>query len=624
MDVESLGPEPFEPLFAPAERIVDPFQSYTRPSPPGDLVAFMSWALRDLRWPVIAFGVAALVFGAAEAATFYLIGGMVDRAVAAGPADFFAAEWPFIVGLVVLIVALKPAAQLAQGALMSLAVAPGIYHMTLWRLHRHTLGQSMRYFEEDFAGRISQKQLQTSMALATVVTDTLSGLGMLAAYLIAMAVLLAAAEPWLAVLVAVWTVAFSAAIKWSVPRVRARAQARAAAKATVTGQLVDSLSHMKTVKLFAHAQREEDAARTAITDLRTKALAFGHSLMSMRVMLAIINATLTLSMIFGALYFWSVGDATIGVVAMASMMTLRLTAMSNWMAQSALSIFGELGTIEDGAMSLSPPHEVVDREGAVPLSNPAGPVRFDNVVFRYGNAEGGLNGLSFTVSPGEKVGLVGRSGAGKSTTVATLLRLYDREGGMVTIGGDDVEAVTQDSLRRAIATVTQETAIFNRSALDNVRYGRPDASEDAVHEAARRARAHDFILGLSDAKGRKGYSAHLGERGVKLSGGQRQRIALARAILKDAPILVLDEATSALDSEVEAQIQSAFTEVMQGKTVIAIAHRLSTIAAMDRIVVLDQGRVVEEGPHHQLLARGGIYADLWSRQSGGFLADRAA
>jgi len=618
-DPDSLGSEPFERLFRPFERLIDPFADHPRGRPPADLIAFLKWALADVKGPVLAFAVLAILFGAAEAATFYLIGGLVDRAVAAGPAAVFAAEWPWLLALVLVVVLAKPITQLSQSALQSLTLGPGLNQMTVWHLHRHTLGQAMRYFEEDFTGRISQKQMQTGNALTSVTIDTLSTFGMLVSYLVTIAALLASAEPWLGALILVWSLAFAAALRWCVPRVRARAKARAAARAGVTGQLVDSLSHMKTVKLFAHTRREEEAARDAIGRFREASLAFGRSMMTMRVFLAIMNITLTLTMIFGALYFWSRGEATIGVLAMAAMMTLRLSAMSNWMAQAALNIFGELGTIEDGAATLSPPHEIVDAAGAGTLANVAGRVLFDNVTFRYGRPTGGVAGLDFEIAPGEKVGLVGRSGAGKSTTVALLLRLYDVGSGRITIDGQDIAGLTQDSLRRAIATVTQETAIFNRSALDNIRYGNPEATMEEVREAARRARADAFIEGLADGRGRTGYDAHLGERGVKLSGGQRQRIALARAILKDAPILVLDEATSALDSEVEAEIQEALAAVMAGKTVLAIAHRLSTIAAMDRILVLDEGRVIEDGHHAALLARGGVYADLWSRQSGGFL-----
>nr|WP_255720703.1 ABC transporter ATP-binding protein [Acuticoccus kalidii] len=558
-------------------------------------------------------------FGAAEAVVFYLIGSLVDRAAAVGPAEIFAQEWPFLALLLFFVVIAKPVTQLGQSAMTSLALGPGLNPMTIWRLHRHTLGQAMTFFEEDFTGRIAQKQSQTANALTTVVVDTLTALGMLVAYIVTMVAILGSAEPWLGVIVLLWAAGFVFALRWGVPRIRARAKARAAARATVTGQLVDSLSHIKTVKLFAHAKREEDAAHRALEGFRQTGLKFGRSMMTMRVIMAVMNIIITIAMIGGALWFFHTGQASLGVIAMAAMMTLRLTAMSNWMAQSALSIFGELGTIEDGAATLSPPHQVVDRPAAKEPVVTRGHIRFEDVTFRYGRTIGGVHHLDLDVKPGEKVGLVGRSGAGKSTAVSLLLRLYEVEEGRITLDGVDIRDLTQDGLRRAISTVTQETAIFNRSALDNVLYGRPDAGHEAAVEAARRARADEFIAHLRDGRGRTGYEAHLGERGVKLSGGQRQRIALARAILKDAPILVLDEATSALDSEVEADIQEALDAVMENKTVVAIAHRLSTIAAMDRIVVMDEGRVVESGPHQTLLARGGLYADLWSRQSGGFL-----
>jgi ATP-binding cassette subfamily B protein len=613
----------FQGLFAWFERRIDPFQPNDRPQPPAGLVPFLRWALRDARGAVWLLAFFSLAVGAAEAGVFWLIGGLVDRAAAVGPERFLAQEWPWLLALLVFVLILKPVTQLGQNAMTSLALGPSLNPMTISRLHRHTLGQSMRYFEEDFTGRIAQKQMQTANALTSVVQDTLTSLGMLASYVLTMLIALGSADPWLAAVGVAWCVAFTLALRWGIPRVRERSRLRAEARAMVTGRLVDSLSHIRTVKLFAHAGREEANARAALDRYRSAALGFGRPMMAMRVILAALNAAVTVAMIGGAIWLWTAGQGTLGVIAMASMLTLRLTAMSSWIAFSALSIFGELGTIEDGAATLSPPHEVNDRPGARDPAPVQGRIAFEAVDFGYGRRIGGVRDLNLTLAPGEKVGLVGRSGAGKSTLVSLLLRLYDVEGGRITLDGADIRDLTQDGLRRAVATVTQETAIFNRSARDNILYGRPDATIEQVIDAARRARAHDFIDALRDGKGRTGYAAHLGERGVKLSGGQRQRIALARAILKDAPILVLDEATSALDSEVEAEIQDALAEAMQGKTVIAIAHRLSTIAMMDRIVVLDAGRVVEQGPHAALLARGGLYADLWARQSGGFLAEAA-
>jgi ATP-binding cassette subfamily B protein len=616
--------EPLEGAFAWFERRIEPFAPYDRPEPPRDLRAFAAWALRDARGAVWLLAIFSLAVGAAEAGVFWLIGGLVDRAAAAGPERFFAEEWPWLVALLVAVLIFKPLAQLGQNAMTSLALGPSLNPMTIWRLHRHTLGQSMRYFEEDFTGRIAQKQMQTANALTSVVQDTLTSLGMLISYVVTMLIALGSADPWLAAVGLVWCAGFVASLRWAIPLIRERSRQRAEARASVTGRLGDSLSHIRTVKLFAHAGREEENARAALTRYREAAIAFGRPMMAMRAILAAMNAAVTVAMVGGAVWLWSAGEATLGVIAMASMLTLRLTAMSSWIAFSALSIFGELGTIEDGAATLSPPHDVKDRPDARDPAPVTGRIAFEDVTFGYGSRIGGVRDLSLTIAPGEKVGLVGRSGAGKSTVVSLLLRLYDVEGGRITLDGADIRDLTQDGLRKAAATVTQETAIFNRSARDNILYGRPDATIEQVIDAAKRARAHDFIESLRDGRGRTGYAAHLGERGVKLSGGQRQRIALARAILKDAPILVLDEATSALDSEVEAEIHEALVEAMKDKTVIAIAHRLSTIAAMDRIVVLDAGRIVEQGPHDALLERGGLYADLWARQSGGFLADQAA
>ena len=616
-------PDPFSRWYAPFERLLDPFAPDLDPTPPERLGAFLRWGLRRARRPLALLGLASLAVGAAEAGLFWLIGGLVDRAEAAGPARFLAEEAPYLLALALAVLVLKPAVTLAQNALSSLAVAPALIPMTIWRLHRHTLGQSMRFFEEDFTGRLAQKQMQTANALNSAVTDMLTAIGMLVSYVVAMTAALAAADWRLAAIGLVWAALYALTLRWALPVVRARAKARAEARAAVTGRLVDSLSHIRTVKLFAHAGREEADARDALARYRAAALAFGRPLMAMRTVLAALNAVATLAMIGAAVALWRSGDATLGVIAMASMLTLRLTAMSNWIAFSAMSIFSEIGTLEDGARTLSPRHEIEDPQPARALPAPRGRIRFEGVSFRYGGEVGGVAGFDLELAPGEKVGLVGRSGAGKSTVASLLLRLYDVEAGRVTVDGVDVREIAQDDLRRAVATVTQDTAIFNRSTLDNILYGAPEAGRAAAVEAAARARADGFIRDLRDGKGRAGYDAHLGERGVKLSGGQRQRIALARAIVKDAPVLVLDEATSALDSEVEAEIQAALEAVMRGKTVLAIAHRLSTLAAMDRIVVMDRGRVVEQGPHATLLAQGGLYAELWARQSGGFLAEAA-
>ncbi len=608
---------------ARAETLIPPFKPYAETRPPSALWRFLRWALADARSGLLGLSLASLAVGATDALIFWMIGSLVDRATESGPDAFLAEQWPWLLALAGVIAVAKPVSMLAQSAYSSLAVGPALYPMTVWRLHRHTLGQSMRFFEEDFTGRLAQKQMQTANAVVTATNDTLTSMGMLVAYLAAMAGALWIADWRLAAVAILWTVAFGFVLRWFVPAIRARARARAEARAGVTGQLVDSLSHIRTVKLFAHAGREELAAERALRRFREAALAFGRTMLGIRGALAVLNTVATAAMLGIGLWLWIAGSATIGAVAAAAMLTMRLSQMSGWISMNAVSIFGEIGAIEDGARTLSPEHEITDAGGASDETR-GGPIRFEDVRFRYGRPSGGVDGLSFEIAKGEKVGLVGRSGAGKSTAVSLLLRLHDVEAGAVTVSGADVREMTQAALRRSIATVTQETEIFNRSARDNILYGRPDASEAELVAAARRAHAHEFITGLRDGRGREGYDARLGERGVKLSGGQRQRIALARALLKDAPILVLDEATSALDSEVEADIQEALHEVMRGKTVLAIAHRLSTLAEMDRILVLEGGRVIEQGPHGDLLAAGGLYAALWARQSGGFLGLEAA
>ncbi|MEM6728808.1 MAG: ABC transporter ATP-binding protein, partial [Pseudomonadota bacterium] len=422
-----------------------------------------------------------------------------------------------------------------------------------------------------------------------------------------------------ALILLVWFVGYLRLIAWFMPRIRVRSKDRAAKRANVSGQIVDAVGNIKTVKLFANAAHEDAAALNAMGTYRESAIEFGKISALFRFCLMAIAGILPVLLIGSAIFLWMGGTASTGDIAASGVISIRIAQMTGWVSFALMALYANVGEIEDGIKTLTPPHTVVDKDGAKDFEAASGEITFDNVTFTYGGGPGGIRELSLNVMPGEKVGVVGASGAGKSTLVAMLLRLYDAEKGRVSIDGQAVGDVTQESLRRAIAMVTQDTAMFNRSARENILYGRPEASEEEMIAAAQKASAHDFIADLRDARDRQGYDAHLGERGVKLSGGQRQRIALARAILKDAPILVLDEATSALDSEVEAEIQEALDTVMEGKTVLAIAHRLSTLAHMDRIIVMEAGRIVEEGTHPELLARGGLYARYWNRQSGGFL-----
>ena len=606
------------------ERLFDPDAPGDGP-PPRATGAFARWMLAGA-WPsILLLGATSLLVGLSEAVAAWLIGWLVDAA-AAGAEAFFAANGLGLALMALFFAVVRPGLMILSSALSSRSLQPGLFHLGVWRLHRHTLGQSLRFFEDDYSGRIAQKQTQTANALADAVVETMNSIGFAVAAAIGSVVAMAAVDVWLGLVLAVWLAVYVAVVARFLPRIRALSQARAEARAGVSGQLVDSLSHMATVKLFAHAGREEAAAREALGRFREAALAFGRTVQTFRATLAVLAGLLPVLLVGGALWLWSLGLTSVGAIAVAGFLALRIGQMSGWISFTAMGLFANVGVVEDGMRTLAKPHRIVDAADAVRApSRVRGAVRFEHVVFRYGKDRGGgLAGLDLDLAAGEKVALVGRSGAGKSTAVALLSRLHDVEGGRITIDGVDVRDLAQDHLRRQIATVTQETAMFNRSALDNILYGRPEAGREAAVRAAVEAAADLFIGDLKDHRGRSGYDAFLGERGVKLSGGQRQRIALARAILKDAPILVLDEATSALDSETEAAVQAALDRLMVGRTVLAIAHRLSTIARMDRIVVLDQGRVVENGSHDALLAQGGLYADLWSHQSGGFIGLEAA
>lgn len=598
-------------------RMIDPYGEANGP-PPQSFWPFARWALAGA---VPAMVVAALIIFAAattEVLSAWFTGWAIDIAEAADPGTFWEPFGPVILVGVVFFLVLRPIVFAADAGVTSVLLGPHLFPLVISRLHRHTLGQSMRFFENDFAGRVAQKEIQTASALTEIVVEVLDvGLYAFAMFLGAL-ILMGGLDPRLLGIFAIWGLAYGGALAFFIPRVRKRSKARAGARAGMTGQIVDTITNIATVKLFADDDFENRAAWRAFEDLRLRSVEFGVLSMWFRLTLTALSGVLPFAAIVGALWLWSAGQASSGDIAAVAMVATRLGMVTNRFGRVAVMIYAHVGEVQDGIATLGPAHEVQDRPGAI-APDLAGTVRFENVRFAYGGKVAALDGIDLTIEPGEKVALVGASGAGKSTLVALLLRLYDVEEGRVTLGGTDVRGMTQSGLRRLISVVRQDVAMFNRTARDNILYGRPDATEAEMIDAAKRAEAHEFILGLRDHRGRTGYDAFLGERGVKLSGGQRQRIALARAILKDAPILVLDEATSALDSEVEALIQGALERVMEGKTVLAIAHRLSTIAHMDRIVVLDGGRIVEEGTHDELLALSGTYARFWHRQSGGFI-----
>lgn len=598
--------------------LIDAFQPALGP-PPRTLGAFFKWCLSGALPVLVLAGLISAAAGSLEAVTAVLLGVVIDRAISAGPEAFFASQGVLLFGCLMFFLVARPLLFGASAAANAIVVGPNLQPLVLSRLHRWTLGQPVSFFDDDFAGRIAQKQMQTARAVTDVTAEFINVVCFALASLVGSVLLLNTIDWRISLLLAVWAIGYFGFIRMFMPLIRKRSMARAGARAMVTGQVVDTVTNIKTVKLFAHDDHEDQAALGAMAGFRQKALDFGGLAALFRMGLMLIAGILPILLVGGTLLLWSNGGATTGDIAAAAAIAVRLSQMTGWVSFALMGLYANVGEVEDGMKTLTPPHALSDAADAVRLPENAATISYDTVNFSYGREKGGVKKLSLEITAGEKLGIVGASGAGKSTLVALLLRLYDPESGRVSVAGLDLRRVTQESLRRQIGMVTQETAMFNRSARDNILYGRPDATDAEMEAAARAAEAHEFIKDLEDHKGRTGYEAHLGERGVKLSGGQRQRIALARAILKDAPILVLDEATSALDSEVEASIQSALERVMEGKTVLAIAHRLSTLAQMDRIIVMEAGEIVEEGSHTELLARRGVYARYWDRQSGGFI-----
>lgn len=593
--------------------------------PPVSLVSFFTYFLRPMRGLIVVTLVVSLFASLTELALFAFLGSMVDLMAASGPDRFLPDNAWLLAGMAFVILVLRPVFTIVSRALVNLSIVPGLTTLVRWRSYRYVIRQSLGYFQNDFAGRISQKVMQTGMALRESVVNVVDGVWYLAVYLIGTAILLAGFDWRLLTPVVIWAVFYGVVIVKLVPPVRDRAAALSEANSGLSGRVVDGFTNIMSVKLFAHAEREEAFGAEAFQRQLDAARRLMRSVVAMMSVLVVINSLCITAVAALSAWLWTTGEVTLGGVAAANAAVLRLNHMSGWILRTITSLFENIGTIENGIETIAQPNDSIDRPSAAPLTVRDGGIQFQDVTFRYGEGDRVVRNLSLNIRPGEKVGLVGPSGAGKSTLVNLLLRFYVLEQGRILIDGQDIAGVTQDSLRSAIGMVTQDTSLLHRSVAENIRYGRPQADDLAIRRAAAVARADGFIGDLVDPRGRTGYAAFVGERGVKLSGGQRQRIAIARVILKDAPILILDEATASLDSEVEAAIQDSLKDLMRDKTVIAIAHRLSTIAALDRLVVMDQGRIVEEGTHEALLAAGGLYARLWARQSGGFLAanDRA-
>ena len=601
------------------ERLVDPYVSYSETdTPPQKLWPFMMAYSQPFKRVFWYAGIMSVIVAVVEIWLISYMGRVVDI-LQGDPAlvwQTYGTEF-LIVSLFILFI--RPILQGIDVALLNNTILPNFGTLIRWRAHEHVLRQSVGWFENDFAGRIANRIMQTPPAAGEAVFQVFDAITFSLAYVIGSAILLANADPRLALPLVIWLGLYAMLVVWTVKRVGPASQTSSDARSTVTGRVVDAYTNIHSVKMFSHGPQEMDYAKDAIENARTTFQTEMRIFTIMDFALVMLNGLLIIGVVGGAIWLWSVGEASVGIVAATTALVLRLNAMTAWIMWALTSFFRQLGVVKEGMETIAQPITLVDQVDAQPLKFDEGRIEIDQLTHHYGRQTGGLDTVSLQIEPGQKIGLIGRSGAGKSTFVKLLLRFYDADSGRILIDDQDIAKVTQDSLRVQIGMVQQDSSLLHRSVRDNIRYGRPDATEEEVIVAAKQAEAHEFILDLADAEGREGYDAQVGERGVKLSGGQRQRITLARVMLKDAPILLLDEATSALDSEVEAAIQETLYGMMAGKTVIAIAHRLSMIAQMDRILVLDKGRIVEDGTHDALLSKGGLYSDFWARQSGGFL-----
>ncbi len=602
------------------EGLVDPYAPYTQTdTPPRQLWPFLRDYIRPFKGVFAVTALVATANSAFDVTLIWYVGRMVDLLTMGEPAQVWASHGTEIILVALAILVLRPLIGGTGVALLHNTILPNFGTMMRWRAHRHVLRQPVGWFESDFAGRIANRIMQAPPAAGEAVFQTFDAVAFASTTLVGAAIMLAGADIRLLLPLVLWFAGYVALMRWTIRRAGPAATASSEARSAVTGRVVDAYSNIHSVKLFAHHDHEEAYGREAIERARQTFFAEMRVVTKMDVALTCLNGLLIVAVTAWAMWLWFHSLASVGTVAAAVTLVLRLNNMTYWIMWATTNLVQNLGVLQEGMETITQPITLVDQPGAPDLNFQQGRIQLDGISHHYGRASGGLQDVSLTINPGEKIGVVGRSGAGKSTLVKLMLRFYDTESGRILIDGQDIARVTQASLRARIGMVQQDSSLMHRSVRENILYGRPDATEAQMIAAAKQAEAHEFILTLQDPEGRQGYDAQVGERGVKLSGGQRQRVALARVILKDAPILILDEATSALDSEAEAAIQEALFGVMQGKTVIAIAHRLSTIAAMDRIVVLEDGRIAEQGTHAELLKSGGLYARFWARQSGGFI-----
>ena len=606
-------------MFSLFERLLRPTEAPEHPEPPAGLIAFFWHFARQAKWLFVALFAIEMLVALTDSAVPWFTGRIVTLITTVPPDRFLEVTWPMLTGMALVLLVARPLVALARYLVVNQAIAAPFSSLIRWQAHWHVVRQSWAFFQNDFAGRIANRVIQTGPSVRSSLTASVTALWYILVYGVTAIGMMASADRRLTIPILGWFAVYAILLWYFVPLMRERSKASSEARSALMGRVVDSYTNILTVKLFARARDEDKYVRDAVEGHLGLFLAAQRLMTAFGMLLNVLNAALIVGAGALALVLWRYGAVEVGSVAMVLPLTLQLTNMSRQIATQITDIFEDVGVVQEGMMTIAQPLRLTDAASAKPLLVREGRIAFEDVRFGYGRETGVLQGFSLNVKPGEKIGLVGRSGAGKSTVVNLLLRFFDLEGGRILVDGEDIASVTQESLRAQISVVTQDTSLLHRSIRANIRYGRPDASEAEVIEAARLAHADEFIPALQDWRGNHGYDAHVGERGVKLSGGQRQRIAIARVILRDAPILVLDEATSALDSEIEAAIQSSLDTLMAGKTVIAIAHRLSTIARMDRLVILDHGRIVEQGSHEALLRQNGHYAALWRRQSGGFL-----
>ncbi len=606
-------------LYRRFEKLIDIFRDAPTAAPPDRVLPFYTYYLKQV-WPSFAALLIVGLFGALiEVALFSYLSRIIDLAQGTPNVNFFKEHGIELAWMAVVALVLRPIFVGLHDLLVHQTLSPSLTSLIRWQNHSYVLKQSLNFFQNDFAGRIAQRIMQTGNSLRDSAVQAVDALWHVLIYAISSLVLFAEADWRLMIPLLTWIAAFIGALYYFVPRVKERSVVSSDARSKLMGRIVDGYTNITTLKLFAHTNFEQQYAREAIKEQTEKAQLAGRVVTSMDVAITSMNGLLIVSTTGLALWLWTQSLITVGAIALATGLVIRIVNMSGWIMWVVTGIFENIGMVQDGLQTISQPVSITDREQAKPLNVARGEVRFDHVDFHYGKKSGIIGDLNLTIKPGEKIGLIGPSGAGKSTLVNLLLRLYDVQGGRILIDGQNIAEVGQESLRERIGMITQDTSLLHRSIRDNLLYGKPDATDAELWEAVHKARADEFIPLLSDSEGRTGFDAHVGERGVKLSGGQRQRIAIARVLLKDAPILIMDEATSALDSEVEAAIQESLETLMQGKTVIAIAHRLSTIARMDRLVVLENGKIAETGSHAELLAHGGLYARLWQHQTGGFV-----